>query len=157
NDSNSDDNDSNSDDEDENTTTEEESNEGEVLGIKITRSDELVRIHKQGERGTEIKELQDELKKLGFFPGNIGSTGYYGPITSAAVKSYLDNKNSEKTLVSLTIDDLIKQLKPGSRGLMVQKLQTMLKDLKYFPDMNTTLYYGPITGGAVKKYQAHKV
>ncbi len=30
-----------------------------------------------------------ELKKLGFFPANVGSTGFYGAITKTAVEKYV--------------------------------------------------------------------
>lgn len=36
----------------------------------------------------DIEELQNKLKKLGFFPSNIASTGYYGQITANAVYAF---------------------------------------------------------------------
>lgn len=44
-----------------------------------------------GERDTQrkdIEELQNKLKKLGFFPSNIASSGYYGQITANAVYAF---------------------------------------------------------------------
>lgn len=44
-----------------------------------------------GERDTlrkDIEELQNKLKKLGFFPSNIASSGYFGQITANAVYAF---------------------------------------------------------------------
>lgn len=60
-----------------------------VLGVKITRSTELAAKLKVGSKGAQVAELQALLKKAGFFPAKQAATGYYGPVTSAAVKKYL--------------------------------------------------------------------
>ena len=60
-----------------------------VLGIKITRLNELANKLKFGNRGAEVKELQALLKQAGYFPARQIATGYYGPITRASVKKYL--------------------------------------------------------------------
>ncbi len=60
-----------------------------VLGIKITRLNELAKKLKLGNRGAEVRELQTLLKQAGFFPARQTATGYYGPITRAAVAKYL--------------------------------------------------------------------
>lgn len=54
--------------------------------------DELIVLLKYGQRGLAVKRLQDELKKLGFFPAAIASTGLYGPATKASVAKYLASK-----------------------------------------------------------------
>lgn len=41
-----------------------------------------------GQRNDEIVRLQDYLKAKGFFPENVESTGYYGPITALAVYNF---------------------------------------------------------------------
>jgi len=41
-----------------------------------------------GSRGDEVVKLQDKLKTLGYFPLAIDSTGYYGSITTQAVKDF---------------------------------------------------------------------
>lgn len=60
-----------------------------VLGVKITRLNELANKLKFGNRGAEVRELQTLLKQAGYFPARQIATGYYGPITRAAVKKYL--------------------------------------------------------------------
>jgi len=52
---------------------------------------------KFGDTDPEVKRLQDVLKKLGFFPTNIESTGYYGGITRQAVKDF--QKANEKSIL----------------------------------------------------------
>jgi len=47
---------------------------------------------KFGQKGLAVKRLQDELKKLGFFPATITSSGLYGPTTKAAVTKYFASK-----------------------------------------------------------------
>lgn len=46
---------------------------------------------KQGTRGTEVKKIQTELKKLGYFKYHT-ATGYYGYITTNAVRDYQKSK-----------------------------------------------------------------
>lgn len=41
-----------------------------------------------GEANNEVKELQDKLKLLGFFPKTVPSTGLYGDITKTAVSKF---------------------------------------------------------------------
>lgn len=41
-----------------------------------------------GQRSAEISRFQDYLKTRGYFPKNVESTGYYGPITSLAVYNF---------------------------------------------------------------------
>jgi hypothetical protein len=43
---------------------------------------------KYGSRGQEVKELQTRLRDQNFFPWNIPSTGYFGPITLKALKIF---------------------------------------------------------------------
>lgn len=46
-----------------------------------------------GSSGDEIKQLQNKLKNLGFFPSDIDATGYFGKITEDAVKKFQKEKN----------------------------------------------------------------
>jgi hypothetical protein len=66
-----------------------------VLGVKITRLNELANKLKFGNRGAEVRELQTLLKQAGYFPAKQAITGYYGPITRAAVKKYLADINKK--------------------------------------------------------------
>ena len=45
-------------------------------------------IIKQGERGEEVQQLQTRLRDQGFFPYDVPSTGWYGPITRVAVETF---------------------------------------------------------------------
>lgn len=48
-----------------------------------------------GDRGEEVKKLQDALKRLNVFPNNIQSTGYFGKITKSAVISFQNQFKDE--------------------------------------------------------------
>ncbi len=128
--------------------TPKEDEDGEVLGIKISRLEALITKLKAGQSSNEVMELQNELKKAGYFPGNWRSTKFYGRLTSAAVKKYLATKK---------LDKLINTLKFGQRNNLVKQLQTNLKMFNFFPAAHVvTSYYGPITRIGVKKYLALK-
>ncbi len=131
---------------------------GQVLGVKIELVDELVASTKFGTRSNDVKLLQDELKRLGFFPKNISSTGFYGSITKAAVGKYLASKTGQVLGVKITrADDLIAITKFGGRGAEVSELQTLLKQAGFFPSKQAvTGFYGSITRTAVAKYLASK-
>jgi hypothetical protein len=62
---------------------------GQVLGEKIALLDELIAKTKYGQTSNTVKQLQTELRNAGFFPRYVRSTGWYGPITRAAVAKYL--------------------------------------------------------------------
>jgi sugar lactone lactonase YvrE len=128
----------------------------EVLGIKITRLDELVAKLKAGQTNAEVMELQAELKKLGYFAKTWKPTKFYGTMTKAAVKKYLADKNKAPVVVK-TLDELVATLKLGQKSDSVKQLQTELKKLKFLPAKHVvTNYYGAITKAAVAKYLASK-
>lgn len=54
---------------------------GQVTGVKKNS-----RILSYGSRGKEVKQLQNALKQLGYFKGEV--TGFYGPITKRAVARF---------------------------------------------------------------------
>lgn len=129
---------------------------GEVLGEKITRLDELLAMLKFGQTKNEIRELQTELKKLGYFSKTFKPTKYYGWMTRSAVQKYLAKKNKQLGETK-NLDELLSILKFGQRNELVRQLQTELKTLKFFPTNQTvTNYYGAITRGAKNKYLASK-
>ncbi len=64
---------------------------GSVLSEKITLLDELIATLTPYKRNLKVKQLQQELKKLGLFSFPY-FTNYYGPITNAGVKKYLSTK-----------------------------------------------------------------
>ena len=128
----------------------------EVLGVKITRLDELVAKLKAGQTNSEVMEMQNELKKLGYFAKTWKSTKFYGAMTKAAVKKYLADKN-KVPVVAKTLDELVATLKLGQKNDLVKQMQTELKKLKFFPaSLVATGYYGPATRTAVNKYLASK-
>ena len=125
---------------------------------------------RQGSRGSAVKILQDNLRKLGIYDKQ--STSYYGPITKNAVirfqksqglkadgivglntqtkiQAALNNpKNPTKKFSSTTYSTL----RVGSKGSQVTSLQQRLKELGYFKG-NITKYFGPITKNAVINFQ----
>ena len=44
---------------------------------------------KFGQRSERVKQVQRELKKMGYFPKDVPETGYYGKITKSAIEKYL--------------------------------------------------------------------
>lgn len=129
-----------------------------------------VQYFKHGVQSEEVKQIQTELKKLGYFDGQI--TGYYGDVTKNAVIGYqrtngfsadgVVGPDTWKVLVGadltspVAIDipstqDLV--LKVGSSGEQVKRLQLKLKEIGYFKG-SATGYYGQVTADFVKKYQS---
>lgn len=57
---------------------------GMIVGI-LSISDSAMAL-KQGDQGQSVIALQQKLKHLGYFHGKV--TGYYGPVTTQAVRDY---------------------------------------------------------------------
>lgn len=133
---------------------------GRVLGEKITNIDALIAQTKYGQTSDLVVQLQDALKAAGYFPASVKSTGFYGPITRAAVAKYLAKSTSTTTTTTAvspdaSVDELIASLKYNDRGTSVASLQTKLRTLGYFPSwVRSTGWFGPITQGAVNAYKA---
>lgn len=120
---------------------------------------------KEGMRGSEVVQLQNDLKELGYF--NFDCTGYFGDITSAAVielqksNGYIQDgiagSNTfaliNRLLTASTSNGSSAVLKKGMEGRGVVSLQNDLKELGYF-NFDCTGYYGDITVSAVKELQA---
>lgn len=124
---------------------------------------------KEGMQGSEVTQLQNDLKKLGYFSADC--TGYYGEVTAAAVKQlqkdygYIQDGIAGSDTFSL-IDSLLKKqaesasesslpssaLKKGVEGEAVVELQKALKELGYF-QADCTGYYGDLTASAVRNLQ----
>lgn len=58
-----------------------------VLIYKFTKT------MKQGDQNNEVKELQLFLQKLGMFPANSATTGYFGAVTKKAVVAFQLSRN----------------------------------------------------------------
>ncbi|BBW97720.1 peptidoglycan-binding protein [Geobacillus icigianus] len=116
-----------------------------------------------GSRGDEVRELQQRLKRLGYFR-YPQITGYYGAVTAEAVKQFQrDNRLAVTGRADQATLERLKQtegsvsssvgLSVGSRGSQVRELQRHLKQLGYFTYPNITGYYGEITAEAVRRFQ----
>jgi peptidoglycan hydrolase-like protein with peptidoglycan-binding domain len=119
---------------------------------------------KEGMQGSEVIELQNNLKKLGYF--DYDCTGYYGSLTSDAVKRLQKDHGIEQdgivgsataALISSLVSakasaEVSKVLKEGMQGSEVAELQSWLKQLGYFNE-DCTGYYGSVTAAAVKNLQ----
>jgi peptidoglycan hydrolase-like protein with peptidoglycan-binding domain len=105
-----------------------------------------------GDSGTRVKKLQQRLKDLGYFTGNVA--GNYGELTTAAVKRFQKKIGMEQTGIAtvklqqaLFADDApayksgttYKTLKVGSTGDAVSALQIRLMELGYLSEDQITL------------------
>lgn len=123
---------------------------------------------KQGDRGSAVRDIQEALKKLGYFNGNI--TDYYGEVTSGAVKAFQDyvglpdsgiaNSKTQDKLYSLASKmpaklKSYKMLEKEDESIGVRRVQSGLKQLGYFKG-SLTSYYGSKTYEAVRAFQRAK-
>ena len=117
----------------------------------------------------EIRQLQENLKALGFYEsGSV--TGNYGTLTEEAVRQFqrkygldADGIAGTKTLAKIqsllgssssgTGADASGMLKSGSSGTAVRQLQENLKKLGYYESGSVTGNYGPLTEEAVRQFQ----
>lgn len=88
---------------------------GFVLGLTIivaivgfSKSSEVEALSKYGSRGSEVKQIQEKLKRWGYYKGSVD--GIYGSQTLAAVKSFqkkngltVDGIAGDKTLKAMGI------------------------------------------------------
>ncbi|MEB3180592.1 MAG: peptidoglycan-binding protein [Nostocaceae cyanobacterium] len=121
----------------------------------------------QGDRGSEVRLLQANLQRLGYFKGR--PTGYFGPVTKEAVSRFQRDFGLNVTGVAdaRTLSNITRavarrnngndtasrrELSIGDRGRDVTQLQQRLRDLGYFRSTPTG-YYGPVTRDAVIRFQ----
>lgn len=127
-------------------------NGGQVLGEKIALVDELIARLRFGQRSEDVRALQTELKRLGYFPASWTPTNYYGPLTLSAVTRYV-NANA----ATLTIDQLIATLRYGQTSPNVRRLQTLLVGKGVMPrGWRVTSFYGTVTRAGVNAYLASR-
>ncbi len=120
-------------------------------GATATPAPEYVKLS-PGDSGTRVKKLQQRLKDLGYFTGNVA--GNYGELTTAAVKRFQKKIGVEQTGVatvklqqSLFAGDApayksgttYKTLKVGSTGDEVTMLQNRLMELGYLSEDDISL------------------
>ena len=122
----------------------------QIKGIIITKYLQI------GSKHQEVALLQKHLQDLGLFPKTQAPTGFFGPMTGRALKSYQTSKGIEPTggtgpktrralkgneqtqiVPSQTAMPIQKWLVFGSRGEDVRTLQTILKRKGYFPKDGT--------------------
>jgi peptidoglycan hydrolase-like protein with peptidoglycan-binding domain len=125
-----------------------------------------VTLMKEGVEGDAVKQLQRDLKSLGYF--KVEPTGHYGKLTAQAVKDFqykkglsVDGVAGENTLK--VIDRLLRSttnkasdgtcvFKEKAEGTAVKELQADLKKLGFFKT-EPTGHYGPLTAAAIKELQ----
>ena len=119
---------------------------------------------RMGDSGSDVKNLQTKLKKLGYYDGTVDST--FGSGTYAAVKAFQKKYNltadgvaGSETLKKL--DSAYKNadsdkddgsLRKGATGSAVKDLQTKLKKLGFY-NASIDGDYGDTTVAAVKAFQ----
>ena len=119
---------------------------------------------RMGDSGSDVKNLQTKLKKLGYYDGTVDST--FGSGTYAAVKAFQKKYNltadgvaGSETLKKL--DSAYKNadsdkddgsLRKGATGSAVKNLQTKLKKLGFY-NAYVDGSYGDTTVAAVKAFQ----
>ena len=118
----------------------------------------------KGSTGSDVKELQTKLKKLGYYDAYVD--GDYGDTTVAAVKAFQKKYNltadgiaGKETLKKLdsaykNADSAkdVDSLRMGDSGSAVKDLQTKLKKLGYY-DGTVDSTFGSGTYAAVKAFQ----
>ncbi|MBU8905930.1 C40 family peptidase [Desertibacillus haloalkaliphilus] len=120
---------------------------------------------RRGISGEQVKDLQEQLKELGFYNGSI--SGEFDSRTETAVKAFqrqqsitVDGIAGPQTLSALEdainpppeVETPDSSLSIGSRGQAVTTLQQQLRQLGIFK-REPTGYYGEITAEAVRTFQ----
>ncbi len=123
--------------------------EPQVLGTKVSRLAELIGQTRFGEKSEAVTELQKLLQENGYFSVYFKPTGYFGPLTRAAVQKHQADQ--------LTLDELVVKTTFGQSGYAVYRLQSQLVRLGFMPkNWRLTYFYGPVTKAGVAKYLATK-
>ena len=113
------------------------------------------------DKGDVVSDIQKRLQELEYYDYST-ITGYYGPVTEAAVKRFqrtngmtVDGIAGPETQL-LLISDKAKYfcIYPGDSGSDVSALQTRLCDLEYYTYGKITGYFGTVTEKALKEFQA---
>jgi peptidoglycan hydrolase-like protein with peptidoglycan-binding domain len=120
----------------------------------------------EGDRGSEVIALQQRLKQLGYFQGNV--TGYFGSLTKQAVISFQQAKGLTAdglvgTNTQASLDDKLSSkpqpvqepaqdiLQLGDRGSQVSTLQESLAAAGFRSGVNGI--FDEATQNAVKRFQ----
>ena len=130
--------------------------------------------YKRGDKNVEVEHLQEILAlETVSFPENL-VTGYFGSITEKALKQFqakydlvqsgIIDAATQTKLHSISanekrlevIGDLAlfdNDLKLGNQGELVKDLQEFLAYEGSYPEAKVSGYFGPLTRGAVVKFQ----
>jgi peptidoglycan hydrolase-like protein with peptidoglycan-binding domain len=120
--------------------------------------------YKTGNTGKAVESIQQQLKKLGFFTGEI--TGYFGPQTATAVKRFQANKglHADGTVGSGTYKYLFSSTGnttadgTGTKNVMSTKeIQTALKKLGYYTGAVDGVSGSKMTSALQKFQKANKM
>ncbi|MEG0702715.1 MAG: peptidoglycan-binding protein [Christensenella sp.] len=112
-----------------------------------------------GDKGDAISSLQQKLKDLEYYE-YPDITGYYGPVTTEAVKKFQRTNNltadgimNTDCLALLNSDgSKFYTMYPGDSGDDIKSMQDQLHTLGYF-NGSSTGYFGGITASSVKSFQ----
>lgn len=121
---------------------------------------------RRGDRGPVVKDIQEKLRKLGYYVGPAGADGLFGTHTEGAVREFQERSAlpvtgsvddatyralSER---SLTLGERLLYLhSPHLRGRDVLQLQKALKSLGFNPGPLDGVF-GPATERALREFQA---
>lgn len=111
--------------------------------------------YKDGSKGQAVEEIQQQLKKLGFFDGEV--TGFYGSQTETAVKRFQLSKglHADGTVGSTTYKYLFEAASKSvneKHVISIKEIQTALKKLGYYTGKVDGVS-GSNTTNAIKKFQ----
>lgn len=122
--------------------------------------------YKTGSKGKAIEGIQQQLKKLGFFQGDI--TGYFGSQTETAVKRFQGKRGLYQDGVvgpgtyrflfenaSKATNESTKSSSDIKQALSIKDIQAALKKLGYYTGAVDGVS-GPYTENAIKKFQRSK-
>ncbi|MDE2038306.1 MAG: peptidoglycan-binding protein [Patescibacteria group bacterium] len=104
-----------------------------------------------GTRSSSVVALQNYLINGGYLGAGL-NTGYYGPLTTAAVQRYQAAAAAPSSSAASSISSAQLALPYGSRSASVVSLQESLIGLGYLGAGLNTGYYGPLTKAAVQRY-----
>ena len=120
-------------------------------------------IYKNGSKGKEVEEIQQQLKKSGLFQGDV--TGFFGPQTETAVKKFQLKKGlhadgvvgtgTYKYLfegVNKTQSSSVKSTSDTKQIISIKDIQAALKKLGYYTSSIDGVY-GSNTKNAIIKFQ----
>jgi peptidoglycan hydrolase-like protein with peptidoglycan-binding domain len=118
-------------------------------------------IYKDGSKGKAVEDIQQQLKKLGFFTGEV--TGYFGSQTETAVKKFQVKRglHADGVVGSGTYKYLFEGVNSTQSSsanvnekhvISIKEIQTVLKKLGYYTGTVDGVS-GSKTENAIKKFQ----